>query len=169
MGIHGVSAAGLGHAVTCPLHPALQRIAEGEGAFDVYGGPVALEGMRTTCGATLVASQQQFVVERRSTTTLADTGAFHQDAQTGDWLRRDAKAAAGTATAGSPIFDERASLASDAIDGIPYCIETKDGQRMTGRATADGLLSRIYTSVEEEYEVFWGDEALARIAEGGQP
>ncbi|MBO9516033.1 MAG: PAAR domain-containing protein [Variovorax sp.] len=82
--VYGVSGAGLGHRVTCPIHPGIHRIAEGEPHYRVHGVPVALEGMRTTCGAELIASQQNARGERRGTASLADIGIYVQgDPSTG--------------------------------------------------------------------------------------
>jgi uncharacterized protein (DUF2345 family) len=65
------------------------------------------------------------------------------------------------------VFDEQAELVSPPIEGIPYHIETKDGRKFSGRVGADGRLPRISTEGEEAFDIFWGDEALARI-EGEQ-
>lgn len=46
---------------------------------------------------------------------------------------------------------------------VPYFIETKDGRKFSGRATADGTLPRIETYDAEEYAVYWGDDALAKM------
>lgn len=61
-------------------------------------------------------------------------------------------------------FDEQPQLQDEAIAGIPYLVETKDGRKLSGRAKADGILPRIETYDEEEYIVYWGDDALARMA-----
>ena len=64
-------------------------------------------------------------------------------------------------------YDEQPQLVSPPIDGMPYHVVTTDGRRFSGRTGADGLLPRIDTFGEEEYAVYWGDEALAKM-EGAQ-
>jgi hypothetical protein len=71
------------------------------------------------------------------------------------------QASAATATA-SKVYDEQAQLVSAPIAGVPYYIETADGQKFFGRTGANGLLPRIDTDAEAHYTVHWGDEALAR-------
>ena len=54
--LNGKPMAGKGHMVMCPLCMGLFPIAEGSRTYSVNGSPVALDGMKTTCGATLIAS-----------------------------------------------------------------------------------------------------------------
>lgn len=72
--VDGIPAAGVGHAVTCPIHPGVHYIAEGTSIVTVEGVPVALDGMKTSCGATLIASQQIASAEGLSTVTLSNAG-----------------------------------------------------------------------------------------------
>jgi hypothetical protein len=65
-------------------------------------------------------------------------------------------------------YDERLQLLAPPIDGVPYYIETLDGRTFSGRAGADGLLPRIDTLGEDEYNVLWGDETLAKMDAGVQ-
>lgn len=54
--LNGKPIAGLGHKVACPLCKGIFPIAEGSSTYTVDGTPVALEGMKTSCGASLIAS-----------------------------------------------------------------------------------------------------------------
>jgi len=54
--LNGKPMAGVGHKVTCPLCKGVFPIAEGSALLDVGGVPVALHGMKTACGASLIAS-----------------------------------------------------------------------------------------------------------------
>jgi uncharacterized Zn-binding protein involved in type VI secretion len=47
--LNGKPIAGVGHKVSCP-------IAEGSSTYTVDGVPIALDGMKTACGAALIAS-----------------------------------------------------------------------------------------------------------------
>ncbi|WP_426117413.1 PAAR domain-containing protein [Massilia sp. PWRC2] len=60
-------------------------------------------------------------------------------------------------------FDEQPKFVAPPIDGVPYFVETMDGRTFSGRTEADGLLPRIGTYGEDEYTVYWGDEALAKM------
>lgn len=42
--------------VACPLCKGVFPITEGSSSYDVDGVPVALNGMKTACGASLIAS-----------------------------------------------------------------------------------------------------------------
>ncbi|MGO4400340.1 PAAR domain-containing protein [Achromobacter sp. PAB15] len=55
--IDGRLAAGLGHLVSCPKCEGTFPIVQGVAAFTVDGVALAVEGMRTSCGAELIASQ----------------------------------------------------------------------------------------------------------------
>ncbi|HAP26086.1 MAG TPA: PAAR domain-containing protein [Achromobacter sp.] len=53
---NGRPLAGVGHKVSCPRCNGVHVIAEGIATYKVGGIPVAVEGMKTTCGASLIAS-----------------------------------------------------------------------------------------------------------------
>jgi uncharacterized Zn-binding protein involved in type VI secretion len=63
-------------------------------------------------------------------------------------------------------YDERPQLVAPPIEGLPYYVETTDGRKFSGRTGTDGLLPRIDTHGEDEYAVYWGDEALAKTGRG---
>ncbi|PHX37064.1 hypothetical protein AO263_22525 [Pseudomonas sp. NZIPFR-PS5] len=54
--LNGKPIAGVGHKVSCPLCKGIFPIAEGSSTYAVDGVPVALDGMKTACGAALIAS-----------------------------------------------------------------------------------------------------------------
>ena len=54
--LNGKPIAGVGHMVSCPLCKGVFPIAEGSSTYSVDGTPVALDGMKTACGASLIAS-----------------------------------------------------------------------------------------------------------------
>jgi uncharacterized Zn-binding protein involved in type VI secretion len=52
----GKEVAAVGHRVSCPQCSGSQSIAGGAGNATIMGLPVALDGMKTTCGAVLIGS-----------------------------------------------------------------------------------------------------------------
>jgi uncharacterized Zn-binding protein involved in type VI secretion len=71
--------------------------------------------------------------------------------------------------AGEDAYDEQAQLTAEdtpALAGMPYYIETANGRTLSGRADALGLLPRVETPDADEYMIFWGDEALAKMNGG---
>ncbi|CAI8848886.1 PAAR domain-containing protein [Pseudomonas monsensis] len=54
--LNGKPIAGVGHKVSCPLCKGIFPIAEGSSTYTVDGTPIALDGMKTACGAALIAS-----------------------------------------------------------------------------------------------------------------
>ncbi|MBV4460117.1 PAAR domain-containing protein [Pseudomonas sp. COR58] len=54
--LNGKPMAGVGHKVDCPKCKGKFPITEGSATLDVDGVPVALHGMKTECGASLIAS-----------------------------------------------------------------------------------------------------------------
>lgn len=54
--LNGKPVAGVGHNVSCPLCKGIFPIVEGSRVYAVDGTPVALDGMKTACGAALIAS-----------------------------------------------------------------------------------------------------------------
>lgn len=73
--IYGKTVAGVGHKVLCPLckgvFPILPDLLGRRYPHRIHGRDTAVEGMRTACGAVLIASQ--------STSTLDDIGEGEPD------------------------------------------------------------------------------------------
>lgn len=61
--IHGKPVAARGHKVFCPLCRGTFPISEGVPFHTFAGKNTAVDGMRTACGATLIASQRNVVIE----------------------------------------------------------------------------------------------------------
>jgi uncharacterized Zn-binding protein involved in type VI secretion len=53
--LHGRQMTGLGHLVACPRCQGVFPIVEGNQSYAVNGTLVALHGMKTACGASLIA------------------------------------------------------------------------------------------------------------------
>ncbi len=160
----------IGHKVHCPKCRGDFPIVEGVLTATFYGKGVAVAGMKTSCGATLIASQFTDTIEwssGASGSNAAEQSAGVVGAVTAALApgALPARVAANEAVAhqATQKFDEQPQLQDDAIAGIPYLVETKDGRKLSGRATVEGMLPRIETYDEEEYTVYWGDDALAKM------
>ena len=62
--LNGKPIAGVGHKVSCPLCKGIFPIVEGSATDSVDGIAVALDGMKTACGAALIASGPKGAVSR---------------------------------------------------------------------------------------------------------
>lgn len=161
----------IGHKTTCPKCKGTYPIVEGAGTTSFYGKGVALEGMKTACGAALIAGQFTDTVECGSGNSSANnsvTTGKQNSAGIGSGAFATASSltsAASGAKSTNPLeqYDEQPHLRSAIIEGIAYVIETADGRTVTGRTGSDGMLPRIDTLEAGEYAVYWGDEALAKI------
>lgn len=60
--LNGSPMAGVGHKVICSKCKGTFPIVEGSNAYRVDGTPVALHGMKTACGASLIASGSRGIV-----------------------------------------------------------------------------------------------------------
>ena len=60
---HGKPIAFIGHKVQCPLCKGVFPIVEGVQTTTIFGKGVAVAGMKTACGATLIATQFTDVVK----------------------------------------------------------------------------------------------------------
>ena len=118
------------------------------------GKPVALENDFCICGCNppprLIPSQSR----RFQTLEGAGLGAAN-----------NANAAQEGLSPRDDPYDEQAHLVHEAIPGVPYYIETADGRTFSGRVDDSGLLPRINTRSEDEYVIYLGDEALAKMSE----
>lgn len=172
---HGKPISFIGHKVSCPKCKGIFPIIEGVQTTTFYGKGVAVAGMKTACGATLIATQFTDTVEWSTGAAGSSTAAA---------AKKRAAPAAGAATTGASAFesggthakaadhvtgqdlyDEQPQLPVRVADGVPYLIITPDGQKLSGKVDASGKLPRISTDGEADYAVYWGDEALARMQE----
>jgi uncharacterized Zn-binding protein involved in type VI secretion len=62
--LNGKPMAGRGNMVLCPKCKGSFPIIEGSATYRVNGVPVALDGMKTACGASLIASASHASVHR---------------------------------------------------------------------------------------------------------
>lgn len=157
-----------GHKVYCPKCKGTFPIAEGVTTTSFYGQGVAVAGMKTSCGAVLIASQFTDTVEWSTGTSQAAEHSIATAAAAAQ-LAPGAlpPSSSGAVLKATESYDEQPQLHASEIDGVPYFVETNDGRRFSGRAAMEGILPRVETYNEEEYTVYWGDVALAKMEEVG--
>jgi uncharacterized Zn-binding protein involved in type VI secretion len=61
--LNGRLMTGLGHLVACPKCQGVFPLVEGNQSYAANGTPVALHGMKTACGASLIAGDQSAQVQ----------------------------------------------------------------------------------------------------------
>lgn len=119
------------------------------------GRPQVLHGMVTSGGCPLLS-------------TLNDEDGVGNEARaevpTSYFLNADGCWIARPPAPREEAFDEQAKLQATRAEGMPYFVQTMDGRTFSGRVGPTGLLPRIETYGEDEYEVLWGDEALAHMS-----
>jgi uncharacterized Zn-binding protein involved in type VI secretion len=160
MTVGGIPVARLGDKCTCPKRGHNNCvIVEGDTNWTIDDIPVALEGHKISCGAVLISSSPNNGREDSG-------GAAASFAQATNSAIANNAASTSTSTNNSEVFDEQVHLNTidqPALAGLPFYVENSDGRQYSGRADAQGLLPRISTEGAEQYTVYWGDEALAKM------
>jgi uncharacterized Zn-binding protein involved in type VI secretion len=148
----GKPIAGVGHKVSCPKCPGTHTIVEGARSFFVLGVNVAVEGMKTSCGAVLVASQQ---------TDTADVGGGGGGAGAANAAAAEAAAPAIAAAAAAALaaskFDEQFQLVDKRgkpLANAAYKIVSASGITVEGVTDAEGKTQRVKTAAEEQLQIF---------------
>lgn len=146
----GKPIAGVGHKVSCPKCPGTHTIVEGARSFFVLGVNVAVEGMKTSCGAVLVASQQTDTAE------VGGGGGGAGAAAAAAAAPAIAAAAAAAAIAASK-FDEQFQLVDKRgkpLANAAYKIVSASGITVEGVTDAQGKTQRVKTAAEEQLQIF---------------
>lgn len=155
----------IGHKVQCPKCKGIFPIAEGVLTTILYGRGVAVAGMKTACGATLIPTQFTDTVEWSS----GDAGAGSSKAAE---TARTLVAASGAAALALAKFpdnspDEQIRVVDhktgEPIPELSYYIEAPDGSVYTGLTDEDGLCERVATYQPEELSVFFGEDAEKKM------
>lgn len=166
--IHGKPAAGVGHKVHCPKCSGSIVIAEGAINAAMMGISIAVEGMKTSCGATLIASQITDTIEYGS--GASPTAAPSQAAPA-------ASAALAAIIAGAPKnvatadgaakakYDEQVRVLDQdgaPIANMPYHITDESGKVYKGLTDADGCCERVHTEDDQSLAILTGALALEK-------
>ncbi|WP_426105448.1 PAAR domain-containing protein [Massilia sp. TSP1-1-2] len=154
----------IGHKVQCPQCKGAFPIIEGVLTTTFYGKGVAVAGMKTACGATLVATQFTDTVEWSSGSAGATTAAKAAKALVAaEAASAAASAAGGLSKAASPAkdaaFDEQFALLDDQkqpMPDIPYTVKLQSGAYEQGVTDAEGCTKRYATDGAQPIEVYLG-------------
>ncbi|WP_229260489.1 PAAR domain-containing protein [Duganella alba] len=142
---NGRAVAQLGHKTFCPQCKGTFPIIEGLDFHTYAGIGTAVDGMKTACGAKLIATQQQMVID--------DGGGG---------------SAAAPSSAAAPVAKDRAqySGAFRAVDettgqpvaGLPYRIELPDGSIVRGVTDQDGYTQHVSSHTPDTVHLYWETE-----------
>ncbi|MYM29477.1 PAAR domain-containing protein [Duganella sp. CY15W] len=147
---NGRAVAHIGHMTFCPQCKGNYPISEGLARHTYAGRGTALDGMKTACGAKLIATQQQMVVD--------DGGS--DDGQCND---RQGEAQ-GAVTGGqqgqySGAFRAVDERTGQPVSGRPYRIELADGSVIRGKTGQDGNTQRVTSSHPDTVKLYWETES----------
>lgn len=145
----------IGHKVQCPKCKGTFPIVEGAPTTTFYGKGVALAGMRTACGAVLIASQFTDTVEfGRGAAPANNTGEAPNIAVVIPAASSSVNAAMSAAKASMNQFDDKFVLV-DAVTGDPipyteYAIRRESGEIEHGTSDAEGHTHLLSSTASAE-------------------
>jgi uncharacterized Zn-binding protein involved in type VI secretion len=140
-----------GHKTYCPLCKGQFPIAEGLGHHSFGGIGTVVEGMKTACGATLIATQHVMTVD--------GDGGGGGDGASGDAAAKPAPAAAGAGNAAyRGAFRAVDEDTGQPIADLPYRIELPDGSSLRGVTGADGRTGPVLHHDPATVTLHWETE-----------
>lgn len=142
---NGRAVAQKGHMTICPQCKGSYPIIEGVDKHSYAGINTAVDGMKTACGAKLIATQQQMLID---------------DGGDGGGGVAAANVAAATAakqyTGAFRAVDEQTG---QPVAGLPYRIELPDGSTVRGITDNDGNTQRVSSTDPATIKLYWEAEA----------
>ena len=140
--VEGRAVAAMGHKVACPLCKGVFPIAQGNPTHTFNNVPLAYEGMKTACGASLIASQT-------STTHTLPTGSVTRIAE-----QQIPDNPLGNQTEDKVVqFVIRHHETKEPLEGVPYTIKLSTGAIVSGHSNAEGLTSKLLVKKTVQAEV----------------
>jgi uncharacterized Zn-binding protein involved in type VI secretion len=165
--VHGKAVAGVGHKVPCPKCHGTPVIVEGTMNASMMGVSIAVDGMKTSCGATLIASQQTDTIEVGSgAATAAATAASKPGVEQAATGLAAAIVTASNARASKPkghAYDEQIRVLDEdgnPIANMPYHIRDEAGNVYKGLTDASGCCERVHTVSPQSLRILTGAPAL---------
>jgi len=168
--VYGKPAAGVGHKVSCPKCSGTITIVEGAVNATMLGIKVAVEGMKTSCGATLIAGQFTATIDYGAGAAASSAAPEQAAAAPVATLAAAvlAAAAADAANAGSADkgnYDEQVRILDDdglPTAGVPYHITDEAGKVYKGITDANGCCERVHTLSAQALRILTGVPALEK-------
>ena len=158
----GKPTAYFGHKVHCPKCKGDYPIVEGVLTTSFYGKGVALAGMKTSCGAVLIASQFTDTVEWSNGGSAASGVSTAPATSSPTSVRPDRqRPSAESADNGSSDkrFDEQYALLDEddrPLADFPYTVKLQSGAFEPGITDAQGRTKRYVTDGANPIEVYLG-------------
>ena len=134
--IYGKPASGIGHRGHCPQCKRDFVIVAGADNLTFMGKNIAVEGMQTSCGAFLIATQHQATVDSTPGENIVLTGSYNQLVSVTNTVS---------------AFDERIRFFTanrNILADTPYKLFLDDGSVVEGRTDSGGKTERICTDQE---------------------
>ena len=146
----------IGHKVHCPQCKGDYPIVEGVLTTTIYGKGVAVAGMKTSCGAVLIATQFTDTVEWSTGASGSSTAATAAKA-----LSSAAAVAVGASKAVPELkpFDEQFVLFNEekrVLAEMPYTVKLPSGELVRGVTDLEGRTGRYVTDAAQSIEIYLG-------------
>lgn len=145
----------IGHQVHCPKCKGDFPIVEGVLTTTFYGKGVAIAGMKTSCGAVLIATQFTDTVQWNSGTSRSSTVPAGVKASVETALAGGAPRSAAEAMP----FDEQFVLFNEekhVLAQVPYTVKLPSGELVRGFTDLDGRTERYVTNAAQAIEIYLG-------------
>jgi PAAR motif len=131
----------VGHKVYCPKCKGTYPIIEGMPTTTVYGKGVALEGMKTACGAALIATQFVTTVGASGGRSGGQSRSVNRVANPAVYRGDEEKAHQSDYDLFFQIKHEKTDLN---LRDIPYKITLNDGQEFEGTTDENGYTQKVF-------------------------
>jgi len=157
--VDGIPVAGLGHKVMCPRCKGAFPIVECLSHFTVEGVGVSVQGMRTGCGAVLIASQGRAQADdvhgAKITKSAPDLNATVKTLEKA--------AAASLKDAGYDLFFHlKQAKTGQSLANVPYRITLDDGREFEGFTDENGFTEKVNSSSAQIAKLeapYYGDDS----------
>lgn len=157
----GQPVAGKGHMTYCPMCRGDFPISEGVPTVTAFGNHVAVEGMKTACGATLIATQHSVNIEMGDTEHGILPNSPSGSPQSEQSVATGPQKYSGRFRA----IDESTGAA---VADLAYFIQMPNGRVIEGRTDTEGYTERVSSEKPESVRLRWRTHFHAETPADGQ-